>query len=317
MTQNRSDSRLGRALRQARRGARMTQGALAAVCGCSSRSVWQAERGQGHATVFFRLLAALGLEVTGRSLPPGAHLGDRLRALRQRLGASGRDVAAKAGVSANTLAAIERGDPGHLAAVERVADVLGAGLALAPAGQPSAFYAAAALSSAHEAWATPPGLLARLYEALGGPFDLDPCSPGALRSRVRAARHLTEADDGLAHPWHGKVFMNPPYGRGIGRWTSKARQEAEAGRATFVIGLVPARTDTRWWHADVAGHAAAWLLRGRLAFGDGAAPAPFPSALVLWGETSAITEGMARAFTAAQHIPSGLPDACLTARHAA
>ncbi|WP_431271754.1 DNA N-6-adenine-methyltransferase [Dankookia sp. P2] len=304
MTQERSDSPLGRALRKARREAGLTQGALAVTSGCSPRSVWQAERGQGHVEVFLRLASVLGQQVTGRSLPPGQHLGDRLAALRQRFGASVREVAARAGVSPNTVAAIERGELGHVAAIERVAGALGAGLTLAPAGQAPAFFAAAALSSAYEAWATPPDLLDRLYDALGGPFDLDPCSPGPLRSRVRAAWHFTEADDGLVHPWQGQVFMNPPYGRGIGAWTAKARQEAEAGRAEFVIGLVPARTDTRWWHADVAGHSQVWLLRGRLAFGDGAAPAPFPSALVLWSGAPAVSEVMSKAFPDAQHVPS-------------
>lgn len=303
MPQERSDSRLGQALRQARRDASLTQGALASASGCSARSVWQSERGQGHAEVFLRLVGILGQEVTGRSLPPGTHLGGRLHALRKRLGASARDVAAKAEASPNTIAAIERGDLGHLAVLERVAAVLGAGLALSPVGQAAAFYTGAALSSAYDAWATPADLLERLYGALGGGFDLDPCSPGALRSRVQAARHLTEADDGLAHEWPGRVFMNPPYGRGIGAWTSKARAEAEAGPADLVIGLVPARTDTRWWHADVVDRAAVWLLRGRLGFGDGAAPAPFPSALVLWGGTRAITEALSRAVPDAQHIP--------------
>ncbi|SDE32677.1 DNA N-6-adenine-methyltransferase [Belnapia rosea] len=306
MSQERSDSRLGRTLRQARHDARLTQGALAAAAGCSARSVWQAERGQGHAAVYLRLLDTLGMELAGRSLPPGTDPGARLKVLRQRLGASAREVAAKANVSPNTLAAMERGDLGHLAALERVAEVLGAGLVLARTGHPQSFYAGAALSSTYEAWATPLDLLERLYKALGSGFDLDPCSPGALRSRVRAARHLTEADDGLAHPWHGRVFMNPPYGRGIGAWTAKARTEAETGRAEFVIGLIPARTDTRWWHADVVGHAAAWLLRGRLSFGDGSTPAPFPSALVLWAGAPATATTLCQVFPDAQYIAPGV-----------
>ncbi|EFH09615.1 DNA N-6-adenine-methyltransferase [Pseudoroseomonas cervicalis] len=304
MTQKRSDfSRLGPVLRQARREARLTQAALAALAGCSARSLWQAERGQGHIDTFLRLVAALGLETTGRSLPPSDHLGSRLRALRLRLGASLREVAANAGVSPNTLAAIEGGSPGHLAAVERVADALGAGLALGRSGTTPSFLNTAAFSSAYEAWATPPDLLERLYAAVGS-IDLDPCSPGKLRSRVKAPRHFTERDDGLAQEWSGKVYMNPPYGRTIGAWTTKARVEVTAGRAECVVGLVPARTDTRWWHADVAGHAHVWLLKGRLAFGDGSTPAPFPSALLLWGGNAPTIAEMSASFPDAQHIPA-------------
>ena len=71
--------------------------------------------------------------------------------------------------------------------------------------------------------------------------------------------------------------------RGIGAWTTITRTESEAGKAAVVIDLVPGRTDTRWWHADVAGRAAAWLLRGRLAFGVGGQLTPFPSAIAVWG----------------------------------
>jgi hypothetical protein len=81
------------------------------------------------------------------------------------------------------------------------------------------------------------------------------------------------------------VFLNPPYGREIAQWVAKAREEHEAEHARLIIALVPARTDTQWWHNDVAGAAHVWLLRGRLAFGDGSAPAPFPSAVVAWGAT--------------------------------
>jgi phage N-6-adenine-methyltransferase len=156
-------------------------------------------------------------------------------------------------------------------------------------------------------WATPPEVLERLYDVVGGRFDLDPCSPGKARSRVRARTHYTEQDDGLSLPWHGAVFMNPPYGGRITAWTAKARVEAAAGHAACVFGLVPARTDTRWWHRDVAGIAHVWLLRGRLAFGDGTQSAPFPSALILWGGDHELARRIAGAFPDAQHVPRRVP----------
>jgi transcriptional regulator with XRE-family HTH domain len=311
--QERSNSPLARALRAARRHANLSQGKLAALAGVSPRSCWHAEQGRGHATSYERLAAALGMEITGRSLPPGQHLGDRLRVLRLRQGASVREVAERAGLSVNTIGAVERGEPGHLSTVERVAQVLGAGLTLVRRGEALAFFASAAVSSARETWTTPPEFLERLYRALGGHFDVDPCSPGALLSPVRAATHFTRADDGLAQDWHGRVYMNPPYGRGIGRWTSKARLEVASGRASLVIGLVGVCTGTRWWHGDVAGHADLWMLRGRLRFGDGSAPAPFSSVVVAWGASVAVVRAISAEFPDAQHVPSHRTAASLAA----
>ena len=83
--------------------------------------------------------------------------------------------------------------------------------------------------------------------------------------------------------WHGTVFVNPPYGRGLAAWVAKARREVEEGRAKTVVALLPARPDTAYWHDHVAGRAAVYFLRGRLRFGDGEQGAPFPSALAVWG----------------------------------
>ena len=61
---------------------------------------------------------------------------------------------------------------------------------------------------------------------------------------------LTEQDDGLSLDWFGRVFMNPPYGRALSHWVSKAKSAADKG--AMVVGLVPARTDTAWWQDHVA-----------------------------------------------------------------
>ena len=86
---------------------------------------------------------------------------------------------------------------------------------------------------------------------------------------------------------------------------AKARMEAEAGRAGLVIALVPARTDTRWWHDHVAGKADVWLLRGRLAFGDGTMAAPFPSAIVVWSALEEHRLALIAAFPDAWHVARG------------
>jgi hypothetical protein len=87
-------------------------------------------------------------------------------------------------------------------------------------------------------------------------------------------------------PWHGTVFVNPPYGRTLAAWVAKAHEESEGGRARTVVALLPARPDTKYWHEHVAGRAAVYFLRGRLRFGGGEQGAPFPSALAVWGAGS-------------------------------
>lgn len=73
--------------------------------------------------------------------------------------------------------------------------------------------------------------------------------------------------------------MNPPYGREIGAWMAKAWRSSQAG--ALVVCLVPARTDTAWWH-DYAAKGAVRFIRGRLKFGGHKNSAPFPSALVIF-----------------------------------
>ena len=75
-----------------------------------------------------------------------------------------------------------------------------------------------------------------------------------------------------------RVFMNPPYGREIGHWIQKAYQETEAQ----VVCLIPARTDTKYWHEFCMKANEIWFIEGRLKFGDGCQPAPFPSSVVVF-----------------------------------
>ena len=122
-------------------------------------------------------------------------------------------------------------------------------------------------------WATPQEFFDRL-NALHN-FTLDPCSTHA---NAKCARHYTAAEDGLAHSWQGeRVWMNPPYGRVIGDWMKKAYEESKG--SALVVCLVPARTDTAWWH-DYAAKGEIHFVRGRLKFGAGKNSAPFPSAVV-------------------------------------
>lgn len=129
----------------------------------------------------------------------------------------------------------------------------------------------ALFSSASDRWATP----SAVYDALNREFafDFDPCP-------------LDGSSDGLAPlfcEWRGKrVFCNPPYGPGLSEWLRRAKE------ADVAVYLIPARTDTRWFHEIVLPAAAEIrFLRGRLKFGDAKAGAPFPSMVVVFKREAA------------------------------
>ena len=119
-------------------------------------------------------------------------------------------------------------------------------------------------------WETPQDFFDRLDKEFG--FDLDAC---ALPENAKCPRYYTPEQDGLSQPWKGTVWCNPPYGRQIGRWVEKAGLSAAEG-ATVVM-LLPARTDTRWFHQYIYGRAEVRFVPGRLEFGESKHSAPFPS----------------------------------------
>lgn len=149
----------------------------------------------------------------------------------------------------------------------------------------------AMMSSESVEWYTPPHIRDAVVLALGGRVDLDPCAdPGKT---FPAAAHFTPLENGLAHRWVGRVYMNPPYGREIVAWTTKLRDELAAGWVTEAVALLPARVDTGWWHDLRPGLVC--FIRGRLQFSGYEASAPFPSAAVYFGDnTVRFTEAFGR-----------------------
>ncbi len=283
---------------------RGTQQDAARLAGLSVPTIRQLERGRGRLTSFWRALDTFDIELAGRNLPAGTSPGHRLALLRKRRGLSQRALASLAGISPPTVTALERSGRGRLETLDTVLSLLGAGAYLMPRGQKQAFYTHAGNSSIDLCWTTPKSLLHRLY-AVFGTFDLDPCSPTAngRYAPVQARMYFTEDDDGLSLPWLGQVFVNPPYGRQLSQWIEKARTEVQEGRALNATVLVPARTDTKWWHNYIAGSAYVILLKGRLSFGQGGQTAPFPSALVIWGAGPDLVNQLEAAFPEAWHIP--------------
>ena len=291
---------LGSALKASRKQAKLTQTQLSDISGVHRNALLAVEAGRGSVATMSLLAAALGLEISGRGLSGDVTLRDRLTSLRKRRRFSRRAVAALAGISVPAIDALERTGGGHVSTLEAIGRAIGAGLCLVPKGTSIGFWESAATSSADMEWYTPRWLLDRV-SAVVGSFDCDPCSPGRGKSEVQARLHFTVADDGLSHSWPGIVWLNPPYGSAIGHWLAKAREQLAAGFTKKVVALVPARTDTRWWHDHAAGQADIIMLRGRVAF-IGGGPAPFPSALVGYGLTECERDRLFEAFTDGWHV---------------
>ena len=130
-------------------------------------------------------------------------------------------------------------------------------------------------SSASDEWETPQEFFDAQNAAFN--FTLDVC---ATSENAKCKRFFTKADDGLLKSWAGeRCWMNPPYGRSIVHWMKKAYQESL--NDALVVCLVPARTDTAWWHS-YAIKGTVTFIRGRLKFSGGKNSAPFPSALVVF-----------------------------------
>lgn len=81
----------------------------------------------------------------------------------------------------------------------------------------------------------------------------------------------------------GRVFCNPPYGRELAKWVKKCYDESEHA---LVVMLIPARTDTRWFHDYIYGKAEIRFIKGRLRFGGSNCNAPFPSMVVIYDKTN-------------------------------
>lgn len=124
-------------------------------------------------------------------------------------------------------------------------------------------------------WYTPDALYYAIRRRYG-PFTLDPC---CTPETARAPKFYTVKEDGLAQPWSGRVFCNPPYGREIAKWIRKAVEEQARGVTTVM--LLPASTDTAWFHDYCLGRPIEFL-RGRVCF-SGSGRAPFASMIVVFG----------------------------------
>lgn len=132
-------------------------------------------------------------------------------------------------------------------------------------------------SSNTDLWATPQGFFDKLNNEFN--FTLDPC---ATPDNAKCDKYYTAECDGLKQEWQGhRVFCNPPYGKEIKHWVKKCYEES-LKENTLVVMLIPARTDTTYFHDYIYNNAELRFVRGRLKFGDGKGSAPFPSMIVIF-----------------------------------
>lgn len=129
-------------------------------------------------------------------------------------------------------------------------------------------------SSKTDLWYTPEDFYQKYNSVYN--FETDVC---ATDENAKCEKYFTEETDGLSQKWEGVCWMNPPYGRTISKWMKKAYESSLEGAT--VVCLVPARTDTNWWH-DYAMKGSIEFIKGRLKFGGSKNSAPFPSAVVVF-----------------------------------
>lgn len=132
-------------------------------------------------------------------------------------------------------------------------------------------------SSKTDLWETPQDLFDKLNNEFQ--FTLDVC---AAPENAKCDKFYTKEQDGLKHPWKGTVWCNPPYGRGIGQWVRRALFASVSG--STVVMLLPARTDTKWFHDYIykRNNVEIRFIRGRLKFGGSKNSAPFPPMVVVF-----------------------------------
>jgi len=124
-------------------------------------------------------------------------------------------------------------------------------------------------------WATPTAFFEELDREFH--FTLDPC---CTKENAKCSKFYTAEDDGLSKDWSGEiVYCNPPYGKEISNWVRKCYEENKKG--TTIVMLIPARTDTAYFHQYIYKQHEIRFIRGRLRFNGCSKDAPFPSMVVV------------------------------------
>jgi len=146
-------------------------------------------------------------------------------------------------------------------------------------------------SSADMCWQTPWWLFNELNAEYRFNLDAAATAGSALCYRYLGPGSRWGKDALAMDRWPGvSIWLNPPYGRGVGRWVRKAYEESRGAGGKVVVVLVMARTDTRWWHDYAMKASRIMFVRGRLKFRQGeeeGGPAPAPSVVLVFRDDGA------------------------------
>ncbi|MEG3164726.1 DNA N-6-adenine-methyltransferase [Sphingomonas sp. PB2P19] len=265
---------IGQAVREARKSGGLTQQALANMAGLSRRAIILLEANGGRISSLQSAAVVLGLRVTG--LPAGQSLAVQVSRARTKRKMTQAALAEASGISIPTVREIESG-AGSVASLSAVLAVL------APNAKrrrhPRSHW-----GSVTDERFTPPAWLTAIEETIG-PISIDPCYDP--RSFVRAAKYLTQAEDGLTTRWCGHLaYVNPPYSQNA-TWIHRCADAWRDREVEIVVSLLPARIETAAFHDRVVGSADIILLRGKPRFfnefGEQMPIAPFAGMVVIWG----------------------------------
>jgi len=262
---------LGSLIKQHRRRLLLTQSDLANQSNLNLKTIRALENDSGTIKNLQGVLRCLRLEIAG--LPKGDDIGSKLRSARNNKKWSQRKLAEKSNLTQPTIVQLEKGI-GRLSSFHAVCSALNQKPFLREARQ------IAFMKGASDSWNTSLDFITKIHRVVPR-FDLDPASNDT--SHVVADNTYNEIDDGLSKDWLADfVWLNPPYSS-MERWIIKAHDEWQSGNAGCIICLVPARTNTAYFHDHIMNKASVIMLRGRLKFGSANIQAPFASMLVIWG----------------------------------
>jgi len=268
-------------LRAARQEKGWLQRTLAERSGVSSQAIFRLERGIGSASTLEGAMRALDFRLTG--IGPGKSLAEQLRTRRLKQSMAIEALARRTGLSPTTIRSVELGG-GSVASILKILS------ALAPKAKrraPERAYWGQGDKDDRDSRFTPPDFMESIYSSFGK-IDLDPCAHPS--SPVIASKEyiLANGDDGLRDVWFGEfVYVNPAFSDQL-NWLRRAHEQWRLGNVATIACLVPARTDSAWFHETLRANADIYFLQGRLRFLDlrGSAQAtPFSLMVVIFGAT--------------------------------
>lgn len=270
-------------LAAARREKGLSQAQLAGLVDADRQAVARLESGVGSVAFLLRVMTALDYHLSG--LARGATLPDQVKNRRNVMSLSIDELARRAGISPTTLIALECGK-GTVAPLLKVLAVIQT--SRTERRKPNLTPYLPSLVGERDSRFTPVEFV-DILEEVWGHIDLDPCAH--IESPVRAARKilLSDGGDGLRDEWSGRfVYVNPPFSS-MTSWLRRADEMWSLGKVEKVAALVPARTDSAYFHDHLARVCDIGFLRGRMQFArasgrsDKANRVPFSLMVCIWG----------------------------------